>query len=91
MILNIQRNPEDSLVHADSPMRGVRHREAAAAAVRAVTAADIRGRVRRAVTAAMRAGAGLLRGREVVLAVAPPEAADDAAVSMDGGPRMARI
>ena len=77
-------------MHADSLMRGGRRREVAAGAVRAVTTADIRDRVRRAVAAAMRAGAGLLRGREVVPAAIPLEAADDAAVSMDGSPRMGR-
>ena len=91
MILNIQRNPEGSPVHADSPMRGVRRREAAAAAVRAVTAADIRDRVRRAVAAeAMQAGAGPQQAPGVVAAAGPLEAAVDAAVITDGSPRTDR-
>ena len=90
MILNIQRNPEGSPVHADSPMRGVRRREAAAAAVRAATAADIRDRVRRAVAVAMRAGAGPLQAPEIVAAAGPLEAAVDAAVITDGSPRTDR-
>ena len=85
MILNIQRNPEDSPVHADSPMRGARHREAA------VTAADIRDRVRRAVAAeAMRAGAGPQQAPGVVAAAGPLEATVDAAVITDGSPRTDR-
>ena len=74
-------------MHADNPMRGARHREAAAAAVRAVTAADIRDRVRRA---AMRAGAGPLQAPGVVAAVGIPETAVDVAVITDGGPRTDR-
>ena len=70
-------------------MRGVRHREAAAAAVRAVTAADIRDRVRRAATAAMQAGAGPLQALEAVPVVRPEELGD-AAVSMAGSRRTAR-
>lgn len=76
-------------MHADSPMRGVRHREAAAAAVRAVTAADIRDRVRRAATAAMQAGAGPLQALEAVPVVRLEELGD-AAVITDGDPRMGR-
>ena len=69
-------------------MRGGRHREAATA-VRAVTAADIRDRVRRAATAAMQAGAGPLQALEVVPVVRPEELGD-AAVITDGDPRTAR-
>ena len=87
--MNILRNPEDSPVHADSPMRGVRHREAVAVAVRAVTAADIRDRVRRAATAAMQAGAGPLQALEAVPVVRLEELGD-AAVITDGDPRMGR-
>lgn len=76
-------------MHADSPMRGVRHQEAAAAAVRAVTAADIRDRVRRAATAAMQAGAGPLQALEAVPVVRLEELGD-AAVITDGDPRMGR-
>ena len=78
-------------MHADSPMRGARHREAAAAAVRAVTVADIRDRVRRAVAAeAMQAGTGPQKAPGVVAAVGIPETAVDVAVITDGGPRTDR-
>lgn len=76
-------------MHADSPMRVERHREAVAAAVRAVTAADIRDRVRRAATAAMQAGAGPLQALEAVPVVRLEELGD-AAVITDGDPRMGR-
>ena len=86
--MNILRNPEDSPVHVDSPMRVERHREAATA-VRAVTAADILDRVRRAATAAMQAGAGPLQALEAVPVVRLEELGD-AAVITDGDPRMGR-
>ena len=78
-------------MHADSPMRGGQAREVAAAAAQAVTAADIRDRVRRAVAAeAMQAEPGPQQAPGVVAAVGIPETAVDVAVITDGSPRTDR-